>query len=250
MKTKYLIPLALFSIILAGCDKPIQENCGCLPGTTAHREFYRLTVNSVSEDICPDAPKQGQHAGLELIKFKILCVTDVTFYAFLDNERLTPVQEANRLGYYSYYEFLMPEHDATLTITSERYFVDKDYSLSEVSPVGVSPSQVNKIKLEQGYIGVDPETANPTVTYSVDREDIEYNADITTGPYLVKSDDPMPQGGSYVTVTFYYNSGAESSITIENDMYIIRSFSGLQLFKFKKDAPRFEIKHPMTGDNR
>ena len=104
--------------------------------------------------------------------------------------------------------------------------------------------------LEQGYIGVDPATANPTITYSEDREDIAHNVAVITNPYMVKTDEQMPKGGQYVKVTFYCNNGLAESITIENDLYVYRDFANYQIFTFQNLAPRFEIKHPMTGDNR
>ena len=250
MKAKYLIPVLFFSVLLGGCSRPIQENCGCLPGTTAHREFYRLTVNGVSEDICPDAPKSGAYVEGTKFSFKILCVTDMAFYPYLDDLRIKPTKDSYELGQYSYYSFEMPNYDATLTITGSQFFYDKEYSISQISGFSINADAVNKVSLEKGYLGVDPATANPTITYSEDREDIAHNVAVIMNPYMVKTDEQMPEGGRYVKVTFYCNNGLEKSITIENGLYVFRDFANYQIFTFQNLAPMFEIKHPMTGDNR
>ena len=233
-----------------GCSKPIQENCGCLPETKQDNMKYQLTVDSGSKDICPDAPKTGMYAEGTKFSFKILTVTDVTFYPYLDDLRIKPTKENFELGQYSFYEFEMPNRDVTLTITSDKFFYDKEYSIYQISGTSISPENVIKVSLEQGYIGVDPATANPTVTYSEDREDIEYNASIVMLPYMIKTDRRMPPGGNYETITFYFDEGVETSVTIQNNLYVYRSFSNYQNYTFKEGAPRFEIKHPLTGDNR
>lgn len=252
MKKNIIKTLTFLFLVMAtvGCSKPIQENCGCLPETTQNDVKYQLTVDSGSKDICPDAPKSGMYAEGTKFSFKILTVTDVTFHPYLDDLRIKPTKESVILGQYSFYEFEMPNRDATLTITGDEFFYDKEYSISQISGSFISPEHVNKVSIEQGGIGVDPATANPTVTYSEDREDIEHNVSVVMLPFMIKTDAQMRDGGRYVAATFYLDDGTETSITIENDLYIYRSFSNYQTFTFKEGAPRFEIKHPITGDNR
>lgn len=245
-----VLTFLFLALVTASCSKPIQENCDCLPETKQNNVKYQLTVDGGSKDICPNAPKSGMYAEGTKFSFKILSVTDVTFYPYLDDLRIKPTKESFELGQYSFYEFEMPNHDATLTITGDKFFYDKEYSISQISGFTIDPERINKVSLEQGYIGVDPETANPTITYSEDREDIEYNASVVMLPSMIKTDYKMPPGGDYAIMTFYFDDGMKTSITIQNNLYVYRSFSNYQNFTFKKGAPRFEIKHPLTGDNR
>lgn len=251
MKAKYLIPVLLFSVLLGGCSRPIQENCGCLPTTTRKEGEFRLNVDRVGSDICPDAPNEGYYKPGAKFSFRIKSVTDCTFYPYLDEVRLTATKGTSTLGEYSHYEFEMPDRDCLLTITSNPFFYDRDYALYELNPFigSINPSDIKQVRIEEGDLGNGSQTSNSTVTYSEDREDIEFNVSIMMNPYMVKTDTAV-HTNRYVRTTFIYNNDVAAAITIENDSYIYRSFSNFQRFTFKEDAPRFKIKHPMTGDNR
>ena len=251
MKTKYLIPFAVLSLTLIGCSGIMQENCACLPATTRKEGEYRLNVQAASKDICPNAPKEGYYKPGFKFSFKILCVTDVSFYPYLDETRIQAVKEANTLGEYAIYEFEMPERDCLLTITGDQFFYDREYSFYEIDPcIGcIKPEDVIKVSIEEGAISNDSQVAEPVVTYSEDREDIEHNVSIIVNPYFVKTENRF-DNKEYVKVTFYFKNNASRDITFEDNTYLYRDFSNAQRFTFKEGAPRFEIKNPITGDNR
>ena len=119
-----LIPLA-FSLSLTGCSLIPSLINGVLSSSSSSSESieieegYYLSVKPLQDQsICPDLPKAKRYKEGTLISFKILHVTDVTFYPCLDDQELDYIRDDDIVGGYAYYEFEMPNHDAYLEIRS------------------------------------------------------------------------------------------------------------------------------------
>ena len=185
------------------------------------KQDYRLTVNGA--DVSPDAPESGQYKVGHLFSFKVEIVTDVTFHVFLDQEEVIKWKTDGILGGYDYFEFMMPSRDCTLTITGDKYFADRDYDFSELFfwAKWIDETNLKGIQTEDGYIGVDPETAETVVRYSEDERDLSYNLDIIKNGKLRKAIDYQEaEGGWYRKVTFFRDDETGFSFEILNGNYI------------------------------
>ena len=232
MKTKTLLLFGLMSLTLTvtACDKE-----------DASISKYHLTIDSKTTDLCVGLPKEGDYKENTKFSFKIKIVTDVSFYAYLNNEKLTPTKDDMSLNGYKYYEFTMPASDVTLGIGDEIY-VDREYSMNELHIFSVSKDMVTAVEIEDG--GVNPPFAyTPAVQYSTDTRDIEYNCSIFWLKQLVKTDLCVSDGW-YKKVTFYFSNGEKTSYRYENDLFIYRSFSNRQSFTFKEGASKPKIDYP------
>lgn len=194
---------------------------------------YLLRVSGNS-NASPDLPKTGHYAPGHKFSFKVEHVTDLTFYAYLNKELLTPVKDDGTLGGYSFYEFEMPSQDSALVITSDEFYVYRPYSFAEVFSWvnAITKDTLKGVRIEDGYIGVDPETANPTIKYSEDERDIDYNLMVLEKEPLVKTGNQHVPGGTYRLVTYVLNNSAEYEIEINNGHVIYRDFDSYQEFRF------------------
>ena len=207
---------------------------------------YTLTVQGGS-NVSPDLPESGMYDEGEKISFKIEIVTDVTFHAYLNYELLKPVRDDETLGGYAYYEFNMPSQNSTLAITGDDFYLDKPYSFEEVFPwvSRLSKQTLKGILIEDGYIGVNPETANPTVRYSEDERDIDYNLSILKNDPLIKEEDPGIDGGTYRIATYVLNDGSEYSISMPNGRVLYQAFGYYQYFRFDTTPTRVpDVNYP------
>ena len=194
---------------------------------------YLLRVSGNS-NASPDSPKTGHYAPGHKFSFKVEHVTDLTFYAYLNKELLTPVKDDGTLGGYSFYEFEMPSQDSALVITSDEFYVYRPYSFAEVFSWvnAITKDTLKGVRIEDGYIGINPETSNPTIKYSEDERDIDYNLMVLETEPLIKTENQYIDGGTYRLVTYILNNGAEYKITINNGHVIYRDFNSYQEFRF------------------
>ncbi len=195
---------------------------------------YRLKVSG-DVTISPDLPKTAHYPENHPFSFKVGHVLDATLYVYLNNELLKPFKEDPTLDGYSYYEFKMPALDSTLVITSNRFYLDKAYSFVEVFPYlsNITKESLKGVRIETGYFGVNSEDTKPTIKYSEDKRDIEYNLDILNNQFLLKYDENQPvEGGDYRKVTYVLFSEGEYEIEIENGHVVYRDFSSYQMFRF------------------
>ena len=233
MKIKSFLLVGLMSLALAvtACDKE---------DTTKPK--YHLTIDNQTTDICIGLPKEGDYKENTKFSFKIKHVTDVSFYAYLNNGKLEPTKEDAGLDGFTFYEFTMPASDTTLGIGNELY-VDREYSMSELYIFSISKDMVTAVEIEDG--GVHPSLSpEPVVQYSTDSRDIEYNCSIVELKQLVKTDKYVYDGW-YKKVTFYLKNGEKTSYQYENDLFVYRSFSNSQRFTFKEGASKPKIDYPV-----
>lgn len=112
--------------------------------------------------------------------------------------------------------------------------VYRAYSFAEVfSWVNdITKDTLKGVRIEDGYAGVNPETANPTIKYSEDERDIDYNLMVLETEPLIKTENQDKDGGIYRLVTYILNNGAEYKIKINNGHVIYRDFNSYQEFRF------------------
>ncbi len=182
-----------------------------------------------------DAPESGNYQENYRFNFKVEIVTDTSFYVFLNDELLPYVSSDDVLGGYQYYQFLMPKKDSTLVITGDKFYVDRPYTFSEIFPwVDELNKEILKgIRIEDGQIGVNPETVSPSVKYSQDERDKEYNLRLLKSEPLIKvSQTEEIEGGWYKLVTYVLNDDTSYQIRIENGMVMYMTFNSCQRFRF------------------
>ena len=208
---------------------------------------YYLHVEG-ADGICPNPPKSGWHKKGSKISFKTEIVTDLSFYVFLNSDLLDYIRSDDALGGYQYYEFSMPAQETFLTITSNRYFVDREYSFSEVlfeaREVLSCKNDIIEIKIEVE----DTLKSILEVQTSNDQRDIEYNVAIIENEKLVKlAGEPSRNDYTHTAkITFFVNENLE--FKIEFKPYILyRDFSSAQFFAFANpDCQGFMINYPNT----
>lgn len=199
---------------------------------------YYLTVNGGS-NIASGLPKSGYYVENHTFLFKIEIVTDVSFSAYLNNELLTPYKRGNSLGEYDCYSFEMPSENATLTITSDQFFVDRDYTFNELFywVDYLTEENVKGIRIETGAIGVPRESANAVVKYSEDERDISYNLNILKNAPLEKATNDI-EGGQYLKISFVLELN-EYTVETRNEYVDWYDFSSYQYFKIKDSFTDF-----------
>lgn len=108
------------------------------------------------------------------------------------------------------------------------------YSFAEVFSWvnAITKDTLKGVRIEDGYIGVNPETANPTIKYSEDERDIDYNLMVLETKPLIKTENQDLDGETYRLVTYILNNGAEYEIKINNGRVIYRDFNSYQEFRF------------------
>lgn len=210
--------------------------------TNNNTKQYYLHVDNFDSSICPDLPKSGLYNEKDKISFKVKTVTDVTFYAFLNEERLFGWGE-EVVGGYIHYEFEMPSMESYLTINSNLFYQDREYTFNEViSDVG--PILAQKEFIVSVQIVTEDITSEDVLVESYDKRDIDYNLNILQNEKLVKTSMPSKSDYKHTkTIHFIYDNGNKSSIR-----YIpvidYWDFSHPTFFKLANEEISFEIKYP------
>lgn len=228
-------------------NKISQSTINQLLKQNGDNDEYCLTANNKcnNPDVSPDFPSSGWYKKGTKISYKVENVADITFYSYLNNEILEPYKDDGVLSGYKYYEFTMPEQGSMLVLTSDIFYVYREYSFNELFPwvSSINKDNVKGIRIEDGYIGVDPETANPEIRYSEDIRDIEYNLTVLEEP-LIKYGQNIEPGGSYRNVTFVLKE-TEHTIQIINGKIFWNDFSNYQYFRFDRTPSiTFDISYP------
>ena len=237
MKTNKLF-LVLSSLFIS-----VSTLVACNTTNNNAKQYYLHVDDSVDPSICPDLPKSGLYNEKERISFKVKTVTDVTFYAFLNEERLLGWGE-EVVGGYIHYEFEMPSMESYLTINSNLFYQDREYTFNEViSDVG--PILAQKEFIVSVQIVTEDITSEDVLEESYDQRDIDYNLNILQNEKLVKTSMPSKSDYKHTkTIYFIYDNGNKSSIR-----YIpvidYWDFSNPTFFKLANEEVSFEIKYPV-----
>ena len=228
MKVKQLLLLSLLPLSIIGCDDEVEA--------TRHH----LTIKG-SSDVCVDLPFEGNYKVGQKLDFKIKHVTDVSFYAYLNNERLEPSKDDEN---YSYYTFRMPNKDSELGI-GNRYYVDREYSIREILYVDYFEKEdVTMVEIETGDVAG---RLQPTITQSNDQRDIDYNYDIINAKQMVKTTIAV-MDGVYLKVKFYFgNTENTVEYRIDNEIAVSLDFMDRTHFAYKSGASKPKIEHPIVA---
>ena len=235
MRLKKIIFLPIMTIAFAtvACEKQ--------KGVLVSSPKYQLDITG-SKDMIMGGLKSGKFVAGETITFKVESVTDVTFYPYLNNERLTTDKYDD--NYNAIYEFVMPDKDSELAI-GDWFYVDRVYTLKEIFPDRniINGATVTKVIIESGTYGTVVDFK--TVTESTNVEDINYNVDIYLNePFHKKDDFVLVDGGGYSTLKLV----TENSVLTINFPYGMptwNDFSGYQRFDYANKTPRKpKIEHP------
>ncbi len=211
--------------------------------TTNNAKQYYLHVDSVDSSICPDLPKSGLYNEKDKISFKVKTVADEIYYAFLNGERLYGWQ-AEVVGGDIHYEFEMPSMESYLTINSNLFYQDREYTFNEVSS-SVGPILAQKEFIVSVQIVTEDITSEDVLEESYDKRDIDYNLNILQNEKLVKTSMPSKSDYKHTkTIYFIYDNGNKSSIRY---IPVIEywDFSNPTFFTFANGESSFRINYPV-----
>ena len=213
------LPLLAFTCSIVGCKQ--------------HSIFYNLKIKGASH-IIGDI-KSGQYRSGHKFEFKVGNVTDCSFYPFLNNEMLT--SNSHDEDYNAIYEFKMPAKDSELVITSDSFYVDKDYFLPDISHCDLPEvGKIDLVEIETGTIGTAED--NKYVVQSTHRQDIEYNYNLYNNEPFLKADDrEATGGGEYMYLKFYVDGRLFHFVRFDNDFAVEESFQGFRYFKYANENP-------------
>lgn len=226
-------------LIISSLFISVSTSVACSTTNNDVKQYY-LHVDNFDFSICPDLPKSGLYNEKDKISFKVKTVTDVTFYVFLNEERLFGWGEV--IGDYMHYEFEMPSMESYLTINSNLYYQDREYAINEVvQGVDYIFNNINKItsvSIQSHNLGEDD-----VVVTSDDKRDIEYNVNILKNEKLVKASTPSKSDYKHTkTISFMINDRV-SSLQYEPRIEY-RDFSNPTFFTFANEEISFRIEHP------
>ena len=231
MKTKFLISILSVGLILTSC-------------VNSQKDKYFLSV--LGDDATHVLPKESYYEIDSKIEFKVANTYDVTFYAYLNDTKLSSVSQDKS---YTYYEFLMPNKDSKLVITGNKYYLDKPYSFSEIFywVSNINVNNIKEIQIEQGISGVNPDSEEIVTTSSIDIRDIEYNINILNTEKLYKTDNRIRPGSAYQKVSFILDN-LTYTLEIYDGCVLWRDFANYQYFRFENETSnRPTIKYPKEG---
>lgn len=204
-------------------------------------EKYHLTIQQTNDSISPDFPKDGEYTAGKIISFKVEIVTDVSFIPYLNNEKLVYTKEDGSVGGYKYYSFKMPDHDSTLAISGDHFYIDKNYSFNELYywVANLNEDNVKGIKIEEDH-PADNSYSAYTSRYSEKKEDIKYNLDILNNQKLVKANDvEFTHETRSKDVTFICSNDTEYKLEIWDGIIVWRDFSSSQCFRFADNTANY-----------
>lgn len=202
-------------------------------------EEYYLTVEG-GTSVASGLPNSGYYVEGYKFMFRIEIVTDVSFYAYLNGEKLTPYIVGESLGDFDCYTFRMPSSNSTLTITSDPFFGKTDLKFDEIFywVDNLTEENVKGIQIETAPIGVDPDSITPEVKYSEDERDIAYNLNIWKNAHLEQVSYDV-DGGNYLDVTFFLKNETDYTLNTRNRYVLLPDFSRPRYFKIKDSFTDF-----------
>lgn len=228
MKMKRLLLMPLMALCFASAT-----SC------STNVEKYYLDAGG-SFHLSPDFPKSGYYKVNQKISFKVMIVTDVTFYPFLNDEMLKSYKSDERLGGYEYYTFNMPGRDSVLAVSSNRFYANREYSFSEIFYTSYILDNRDKVKtVIINEINDENDGATKEIARSEKQSDIDYNIDIIANAKLVKTGNGEIQKKN---IDFRDKDGNRLFSMNYDPVFIYREWAYSQCFAFASDdAPSFAI---------
>ncbi len=222
IKKIVFLPFIVLSLSIGGCDKSVGVSIS---------ELMELKLEGATDLIIGNV-KAGKYASGEELTFKIKSVTDITFYAYLNNLKLVPTGYDD--DYNAIYSFTMPSQNSVLAI-GWRYYVDRNYTLNEIIdyPIINSLDEIKSVSIIKGTIGTS--SNNEIILESTDERDISYNYHFFfEEPFRKVKSTESSGGGTYVYLKFI-TEYSTISIEIENGTVCYRGFTSYQLFEYANE---------------
>lgn len=237
--------ICLGACLLASCDMGPITTPYCDP-------VYALTVQG-DTDLCYDLPKSGYYTFGTEFKFRVAEVTDISFHAFINNIEILPSHEQQYKGFQQFV-FVMPDGNSTLTVTSDPFYVDREYPLKELVPwvSSLSRNQLEEVVLESGYGGMDPSKYQPEIQKSKDARDLDFNYLFLQKALFRKATrlEVEIDGGIYFRVAYIKKDGNEYSLRLSNLFFLWQDFGNYQYFRLTNHSSVYpHIEYPMTESN-
>lgn len=188
--------------------------------------FYKVTVTGW-EDILAEPLKNTYRAGT-VVQIKADSVTDLSVYVYVNGERIPVIDHDMNFWYY---EFVMPEKDTTVHLTSDEFYGQDEYKFDDVHWWLRSQKDVHKVSIrtenheeEKGFI---------ENRYSSKQTDID-NFKAIADQWLLRVDDDATKDTTHsYTYTFYYTDRNSSSLYFNDAFSHWNDFSSYATFRFK-----------------
>lgn len=235
IKKIVFLPFMALSLSIGGCDKSVGVS------TSSNKrkdnviddyiELMELKLEGATDLIIGNI-KAGKYAPGEELTFKIESVTDITFYAYLNNEKLASTGYDG--DYNAIYSFTMPSQNSVLAI-GWNYYIDRNYTLNEITnyPRVSSLDEIKSVSIIKGTIGTS--SNNEIKLESTDERDISYNYHFCfEEPFRKVNSTESSGGGTYVHLIFKMEYSS-ISIEIENGTVCYRDFVNYQLFEYANE---------------
>ncbi len=188
--------------------------------------FYNVTVTGWEEELA-EPLKSAYRAGT-VVKIKAYLVDDVSLYVYVNGEN---IPQSNYDKDFWYYEFVMPEQDTTVHLTSDRFYGKDEYKFDDVHRWLRSQNGIHKVSIRtENY---EEEKSFIETRYSSKQTDID-NFKAIADQWLIRADDDATKDTTHLyEYTFYYTGGSSSFLYFDDQFPHWNDFSSYATFRFK-----------------
>lgn len=222
---KIALALLIFilSVSLFSCERPDTS------------PKYELTVIDEGNFIYDKASLSKTYASGTVLKFHAHVLTDVDLAMYVNGEFKsiqTGVQTQN--GDIWEYVFEMPKCDAVIKFEIAPESVYLVYSLYPLA-AELNEETLKGVRVEKGYIGVDPESSKPTINYSEDSRDIANNLSIIREIESINlyEYDYYICGGWYRKIKYFMTENREFELCICNGYLFVNDGDKATYYRFE-----------------
>ena len=188
--------------------------------------FYKVTVTGWEEELA-EPLKSAYRAGT-VVTIKAYLVCDVSLYVHV-NDKNIPLADYDKDFWY--YEFVMPEENTTVHLTSDQFYGKDEYKFDSVHGRLKFQKEVDKVSIRTK--NREEEKSFIETRYSSKQTDID-NFKAIADQWLIKAADGATKDTTHsYEYTFYYNDKKQFSLHFNDAFSHWNDFSSYQIFQFK-----------------
>lgn len=194
---------------------------------------YKLEVicdGSIADSVIR-SPKSGYYnAGDELL-IRANILYDAQIYVFLNNELETTTSWTSD---FNERKIKMPAKDSTLVLTMDRFYATDVTTISKIFPSYMEKNEVTKIRIRDGYNGVQPGSLD-IIKYTDSQEEIDKFYSFFDEKVQKRDNNSVPDGGNYRIISFI-GADYEDSYRISNKIISSTDFTSSTNFKILSES--------------
>lgn len=194
---------------------------------------YKLEVvfdGNIADSIIK-SPKSGYYnAGDELL-IRANILYDAQIYVFLNNELETTTSWTSD---FKEWKIEMPSKDSTLVLTMDRFYATDVTTISKIFPSYMEKNEVTKIRIRDGYNGVQPGSLD-IIKYTDSQEEIDKFYSFFDEKVQKRDNNSVPDGGNYRIISFI-GADYEDSYRISNKIISSTYFTSSTNFKILSES--------------